>query len=269
MKETLPPFFIVGSTRSGTTLLRNILRLHPNLNAPEETFFYRWGEPYGSDGYRHVYLKNPTIKHHQSIDGIPVKSAKLMLEQCGNRRELSMRYAKAFLRKQDHGKRWFDKTPQNVYGVLLINAQFPGSKIVHIHRHPLNVVASLKLGKVMPKQSLIAAVNYWLEAIQIMSVYKRLPGNNLIELSYEKLIADPIETITDLLLSLEEDPTQFDFEKIITSVTDGQESGPGSIVISQEKNKYFEVLSEDEINYVLERCAPYMGQYGYQQATDV
>ncbi|MCA9837910.1 MAG: sulfotransferase [Trueperaceae bacterium] len=264
MDQTTNPFFIIGCTRSGTTLLRNLLRLHPNLNAPEETFFYRWGEPYGSDGYRHVYLNNPTIKHHQSLDGIVPEHADAMLAQSSSRRELSVRYGRAFLRRTQRGDRWFDKTPQNIYGVLLIRAQFPTSKIIHIHRHPLNVVASLRTGKVMPKQSLVAAVNYWVEAMQIIGVYRQLPNNNLIELAYEELVTAPIITMGELLDHLGEDVSQYDFSKIITPTKAKSEPELGDIYVEPDRSKYQEILTSDEIDFVLKYCAPYMEQFGYK-----
>ena len=49
--------------------------------------------------------------------------------------------------------RWFDKTPQNIYGLTLLSAVYPEAKFVCIVRHPLNVVASLKRGKVMAAHS--------------------------------------------------------------------------------------------------------------------
>ena len=45
------PFFVLGCVRSGTTLLRDILRQHPRLESPEETHFFRWSDPYGSPRY--------------------------------------------------------------------------------------------------------------------------------------------------------------------------------------------------------------------------
>jgi hypothetical protein len=260
------PFFIVGCTRSGTTLLRDLLRLHPNLNAPEETFFYRWGEPFGTDGYKHPYLNNPTIKHHQKLDGINTKHLKDMLNESSSRREFNTRYANAYLRKTQSGERWFDKTPQNIYGLLLIHAQFPKSSIVHIYRNPLNVVSSLREGKVMPKQSLVAAINYWLEAMQIISSYKKMRKNNLLEVKYELLCETPQNVLKQLLKNLAEDPETYDFGQITTSSQAKPKAQKAQILIKKDTPKYLEVLSKDEIATVLDQCGNYMKQYGYDLA---
>lgn len=261
-KSSLPPFFIIGCARSGTTLLRNVLRLHPNLNAPEETFIYRWGEPFATDGFRHPYLHNPTIKHHQEIDGIAAEKAAEVLAKSKTRSDFSNRYARVFLERAKNGQRWFDKTPQNIYGILLIRAQFPDSKIIHIHRNPLNVITSLMLGQVMPKQSLVAAVNYWIEAMQIIDVYKKIPDNNLIELRYEALLESPESTLSQLLSDLGEDPAVYDFSKLI--LPPDVPLQPGDIVIEPEKDKYQQVLSAEDISFILRYCGPYMKRYGYQ-----
>ena len=38
--DTGSPVFIVGATRTGTTLLRSILDAHPEFSVPRETEFY-------------------------------------------------------------------------------------------------------------------------------------------------------------------------------------------------------------------------------------
>ena len=48
------PFFLVGCVRSGTTLLRNLLRQHPNLESPEETHFFRWPHSFGTGDFNHI-----------------------------------------------------------------------------------------------------------------------------------------------------------------------------------------------------------------------
>ena len=44
------PLFIVGSMRSGSTWLRDLLRRIPNFICPEETHFMRWAEPFRTPG---------------------------------------------------------------------------------------------------------------------------------------------------------------------------------------------------------------------------
>ena len=66
------PFFVLGCVRSGTTLLRDILKLHTRLESPEETHFFRWADPYASPRYERNYVGVKLFKNHQEIDGVSV-----------------------------------------------------------------------------------------------------------------------------------------------------------------------------------------------------
>jgi hypothetical protein len=186
------PFFIIGCVRSGTTMLRNVLRLHPQLAAPEETHFYRWPEAYGTDGSLQVLSRNTTLVRHRAIDGITEEEFAAMLTQALTRRELYVRYMALFLRRsKPEATRWFDKTPQNVYGAAMLAADFPRARFVHIVRNPLDVVLSLRAGAVMKVESLVGASNYWLESVTNLHTLKKAWPARVLEFRYEEFTADP------------------------------------------------------------------------------
>lgn len=183
------PFFLIGCVRSGTTFLRNILRQHPQLAAPEETHFYRWADPFGTAAYERALLANRTLVHHRELDGVSEEHFKRMLSRSKTRAALYRRYMKQFMvRTKPGATRWFDKTPQNVYGAALLAAEFPKAKFVCMVRDPRDVVASLRIGKVMHVPQLIGACNYWREAAQIIKVIKTAYPNRVIEVRYEDLV---------------------------------------------------------------------------------
>ena len=64
------PFFILGAPRSGTTLLRDFLRLHPRLACPEETHIFRWGDPFGTHMYERHYKGSQLFRKHREMDGV-------------------------------------------------------------------------------------------------------------------------------------------------------------------------------------------------------
>ena len=68
----MTPFFIVGSPRSGTTILRNYIKSRTDLICPEETFYYRWTFPFGSNEYFNK-LNSPLQRKHREIDEIDEK----------------------------------------------------------------------------------------------------------------------------------------------------------------------------------------------------
>eukprot|EP01036_Dinobryon_divergens_P003055 gene3055-4019_t len=115
-----PPFFVVGCVRSGTTMLRDALRMHPNLACPEETHFFRWADPFGTDGLNRVLSNNAVLKKHREIDGVTEEEFKAMLGESTSRADLYERYMALYMqRKKPAATHWFDKTPQNIYGAML------------------------------------------------------------------------------------------------------------------------------------------------------
>src|SRR6185369_78712 len=73
------PFFILGCVRSGTTMLRDVLRGHPNLACPEETHFFRWASPFGTPEYMKS-LDAPVLRKHREMDGITEAEFKAILK---------------------------------------------------------------------------------------------------------------------------------------------------------------------------------------------
>lgn len=244
------PFFLVGCVRSGTTLLRDLLRQHPRLVCPEETHYFRWPHPFGSGDFMHIQERNGVLRQHRHMDGVDDDAYAEILANATTRRDLQDRYAAAFLRAKGlEGRRWFDKTPQNVYGMLLLSAVYPQARFVHIHRHPLNVVASLKAGKVMARHSLIGAINTWLEAVAIVQQFEKAWPERLLNVSYEHLTTDPRGELNRVLTFLGEEP--------ISRIGTG-------IRVHPEKNKYLDELTASEMEMVRSMLAGPMGRYGYE-----
>lgn len=246
------PFFILGCVRSGTTLLRDILRIHPRLESPEETHFFRWADPFGSPRFEKQYVGTKLFEGHRELDKISLKDFSVMLHLARDKKELNDFYARAYLANNGNpAARWFDKTPQNIYGILLLNYMYPSAKFIHIYRHPYNVVSSLKEGKVMAKHEVKGAINYWMESMMMLNEFKKMPGvrERIFELKYEDMVASPKQDITELLQFLGEDPSQFDFSKIKTH---------------KEKDKYKSILTETELHYIKQLCEPYFSLYGYK-----
>lgn len=243
------PFFILGSPRSGTTMLRDLLREHPRLECPEETHFFRWSYPYGSLRYFTSYKNQKLFAKHREIDGIEDDSFFKAMGLSKSRKEISNWYGHQILQLRNNPNgRWFDKTPQNVHGALLIRAEYPDAKFIHIHRNPLNVVASLMEGKVMPVQSLNAAINAWLESAMIMEQFRLIAEEQLLNIPYEELTSNPEENLRACFDFLREDAELVEYE---------------TSEIHPEKNKYEGALSEEQIDHVIERTEPYFSLYGY------
>jgi hypothetical protein len=67
---------------------------------------------------------------------------------------------------------------------------FPAARLLHIVRNPLNVVASMLLGRQVAVPDLHGAINYWCEAVQIAATLRKAAPDRVMDLSYEDLVAD-------------------------------------------------------------------------------
>lgn len=244
-----PPFFILGCVRSGTTMLRNILRMHPNLAAPEETHFYRWPEPFGTETCLRQLSGNKTLLAHRAIDTVTEKEFRQILAKATSRRELYQSYMRLFIRKtKPEAGRWFDKTPQNVYGASMIAADFPKSRFVHIVRNPLDVVLSLRAGKVMHVDSLVGAANYWRESAAILQTLRKAHPARVLELRYEDFVGDPRAGVARVL--------EFVREPFDPAFMDAFEAAPSHY-------DHAGLLGVSEMATVRRVCAPWAERYGY------
>lgn len=246
-------FFILGSVRSGTTLLRDLLKIHPNLICPEETHFFRWAEPFASDDYKRTNKSADTLITHRQMDGVQQCDFERIIDLSLDRKDFMLNYLSLFKKAQQdtdkkNATRFFDKTPQNVYGLPLIRGYFPQAKIIHIVRNPLNVVTSLKLGRMFSPQSLTSSINHWKESIMIINTMKPLLGDDLYEFRYEDLTRYTEYTMTDVLEFLDE--ASVDMSQYLDQVKPAQ-------------NNYLKVLNQSEIDTVCDQLGDWMAHYGY------
>jgi hypothetical protein len=236
-------------------MLRNILRQHPNFFCPEETHFYRPSEPFGGPGYRNFILANATLRRHRQIDGISEADFLELVDNADSRAELCERYMRRFgALKKPGARRWFDKTPQNAYGAAMIAMEFRRAKFIHIVRDPLNVVASLRIGKVMKVENLVGACNYWNEAVENLSVLKRAFPARVLELKYEVFTADPQLGVAQIMAFLDEPFEASSFAAVETAEVDHSQAG---------------VLSAEDILRVGEICLEGRARYGYADEAEL
>lgn len=250
------PLFIVGSVRSGTTLTRDLLRRVPNFICPEETHFFRWSEPFRTSASLHPFRNNPVLRQHRRIDGVDDASFAALLDQSQTRAELQRRYIAAFARaKGVTGRyRWFDKTPQNIYGAALIAQQMPRARFVFLVRNPLNVVASLQLGRQVTVADLHGACNYWREAAEIFFTLSAAYPARFLQVRYEDLVSDVPGVMATILTHAQLDVAPGLFHR--------HDAHP-------ERNLWREVLIRSKAQVVHDHCAASARRFGYDLAADL
>jgi hypothetical protein len=190
------PFFIVGVPRSGTTLLRQMLRGHPSLAVPPESHFVpaaltaRSGAAaldliLGDEHFTNWQVDAADVRRRAAAsDMTPASAVRVAFET----------YAQAQGRP-----RWGDKTPAYVLHMPLLAQAFPGARFVHIIRDGRDVAVSWREARFGPGDVLLSA-HQWRRMIRHAEAdARRLPGGSLLEVRYANLVAQPREELARII----------------------------------------------------------------------
>jgi hypothetical protein len=182
------PVFVVGSMRSGSTMLRLILDSHPRLAVGAETGFM---------GALLAAKAIPSWKHgrdwYRRIDWSEDEFDARLRDFYGGMFE---RYAAA------QGKsRWGEKTPFHTEHIEAMSRFFPSSVFVGIVRHPGAVAASLRKNFHYTYQE---ALSYWAATNLDMVRAASNLGTRFAALRYEELVTDQELVLRELMGFLDE-----------------------------------------------------------------
>ncbi|MBI4259823.1 MAG: sulfotransferase [Actinobacteria bacterium] len=194
----VPPAFVVGPGRSGTTMLRLMLDAHPRLAIPPESHFVpavwrvrrRYQRPGGVDAARLARDIVGTFRFREW--GLPAEEV-LDRVRALDRPTVADVVEAAFLAyAAHHGKdRWGDKTPSYGLDLPLIAGMFPEARFVHLVRDGRDVALSLRdvpWGTSDPVQ----AAEFWSHRVRVARRDGTALGpGRFLELRYEDLVADP------------------------------------------------------------------------------
>jgi hypothetical protein len=170
-QETMPPIFIVGCQRSGTTMLRLILDSHPNISCGPETRFLAGLAPITGDQWHRMsqYGMSKDEWHRRIADFF-----------AGFQRDYATARGKS---------RWADKTPLYALSLDFLDQLFPTCQIIHVIRDGRDVVASHR--KRWGRISAVKAAVKWPRYISAArAVGGRMPASRYLELRYEDLVGD-------------------------------------------------------------------------------
>ncbi len=190
------PIFIVGCPRSGTTLLRNLLRSHPRLTFPTESHFIPWFYR----GYGHPASRQAAVALAARILRLQwVRQWNLTLqpEAFGEDRTFQAVLSRCFgdWARKEGKPRWGDKTPHYVQDIPVLAELYPSGRIIHILRDGRDVSLSwLKAG--FEPRNLYTAALLWRRYVGAGRTAGRLlPTAMYLEIRYEALMADPAATM--------------------------------------------------------------------------
>lgn len=219
------PFFIVGSGRSGTTLLRLVLASHSRISIPPETWFLL-------DLVDHLPLLDP-LTPDQVDEAVRLMTShyrwpdlEIPDEELARRaRALGVPTVRAIadivydIHAQREGcPRWGDKTPTYVRIVPEIARLYPDALFIHLIRDGHDVALSMHSRK-WKGRWLAWNTKEWIEAIDLMRRHRRtLPAERLLEVKYEDLVLDT-EAVTRRICAFlreEFEPEMLDWASSVT-----------------------------------------------------
>jgi len=202
--ERYAPFFIVGSGRCGSTLLRAILEAHPDVHIPPENPLgtvirdYRRFSRLPWNALLRVVLGAFEFRPwwdefdlslrplFQQLDALPPASRHL----AGILDALYRAHAHAH---KPTATRWGDKTPGNTFSLNAITGVFPDLKTVHLVRDGRDVVESF--ARSAPQQPLAESARHWLHAVAAARAFGVSHPAQYLEVHYEDLVRDPRTTV--------------------------------------------------------------------------
>lgn len=205
------PFFIVGSGRSGSTLLRMILASHSRLAIPPETWFLQplvkqlpIHRPLGSEELAEAMR---VITSHycwpdMHMDVGQFRKAASALDRPYLSQVVEVIYRQHMARE---GKqRWGDKTPCYIGIIPQLARMFPGARFIHLLRDGRDVAKSFQAtGWYGPW--LHDNTAEWAEALDYEERWGCSPlAAEMLQVRYEELVKQPEETVRRICAFLDE-----------------------------------------------------------------
>jgi hypothetical protein len=275
------PVFVLGSPRSGTTLLYDMLLSAGgfavylaesnvfNLLAP------RFGD-FRSRANRKRLLEawlQSNLFFCSGLDAEPIR--RRILEDCENAGDF-LRIVMSEICQMQGNERWAENSPEAMLYLPLIKKLIPDALIVHIIRDGRDVASSLgKLRYIRPfpwenRHSLIGCGLYWEWIVQQGRRFGQSAGPDYMEVHFENLLARPQETL-DQIGTFIDQPLDY---KTIQRVAYGAVSKPNSSFAHQISSVGFnpvgrwkESFSADELVRFERILGKTLQEFGYSPVT--
>jgi len=191
-ESAFPPIFLVGTFRSGTTLMRYFLDSHNHICCPPETKFLL---PLAQ------MFKDKSIL--QATESLGFDEFFL----CNQCRIFANKFFDAY-RVAKNKARWADKTPEYVRILDFIEELYgPACQYVILYRNGLDVAHSMNttfIEPLEPDKTLEKAFEYWKQDTEIMHAWEQAHAERCFVIRYESLCHDLVPTLEKLFQFLHE-----------------------------------------------------------------
>ena len=242
------PVFVVGSPRSGTTLLYDMLMSAGGfaIYLGESSIFNVVAPRFGNLGVRknrdkmwNAWLGSRLFR----ASGIEPRSIESkMLENCRNAGDFLRTIMEEIARNQN-ARRWAGNTPEETLYLPLIKKTIPDALFIHVIRDGRDVALSLSRRRYIKpfpwkeRETAIGAAIYWQWILKKGRRIGRTFGSDYTEIRFEQLVSDPRSALNNLSSFLDH---ELDYDRI-------QRTALGSV---SQPNTSFKTQSPQEFNPV-------------------
>jgi hypothetical protein len=211
----LPPVFIIGAARTGSTLLRYLINAHPDVYCPAETNL--------TQVFKEVFFSHSVASGSPHTEEI-WQPAAVDTCQC-----VADDILGAAARRAGKG-RWCDKSLITIEQVNLVRAVYPKSPVLSLFRRCVDVVLSAMEAcpwgvsgygfdpfvRETPNNDVLGLVRYWIDRVERQLVAEHDAPERFMRLTYEQMVSNPEETMRDVcvFLDLDYDPRYFRNERV-------------------------------------------------------
>ena len=242
------PVFVVGSPRSGTTLVYDMLLSAGGfaIYLGESSIFNVVAPRFGDLGVRknrekmwHAWLGSKLFRA-SGID--PQRVETKILDNCRNAGDFLRTIMEEIARNQN-ALRWAGNTPEEILYLPLIKRTIPDALVIHVIRDGRDVALSLSRKRYIKpfpwkkREDAIGAAIYWEWILKKGRTVGRTLGSDYMEIRFEQLVSDPPSTLNNLSSFLGH---ELDYDRI-------QRTALGSV---SKPNTSFKTQSPQEFNPV-------------------
>jgi tetratricopeptide (TPR) repeat protein len=178
------PVFVVGMPRSGTSLVEQILASHPEVHGAgelQDLFKFAASLPKGGLDAEELATLDPSW----------------LTEAAEN-------YLMRLQARAPGAKRITDKLPTNFLNLVLITLAFPGARVIHCQRDPLDTCLSCYFQNFGARHAYTSSLEhlgiFYSQYERLMEHWQRILDLPIFEVRYEALVADT-ETVSRELIA--------------------------------------------------------------------